>query len=189
MLYFEVAVLRRNSSRRPAPFADFRVGVQAADDAGAGGGAGGGGADGVDEVRRGVRGGEACIMLSSVDGCVYCGNEKEARELCMRAELGPVDEAAVVGCGVIPHLALVFFTLNGQVMGYVYGGWILARERIQGLIGLSRSDKVFSSVYLLYGYKSTNTDALQRLASSSATCCASTAAIPSLPPPPKLLLP
>ena len=145
MLYFEVALLRRNSSRRPAPFADFRVGFQAADDAGAGGGGGeGGGADEVDDVRSALRGGEACIMLSSLDGCVYCGNEKEARELCMRAELGPVDEAVVVGCGVIPHLALVFFTLNGQVLGYVYGTWILARERIQGVIGLLRRDKVLS---------------------------------------------
>jgi hypothetical protein len=37
-----------------------------------------------------------------------------------------------VGCGVIPELAMVFFTRNGQFLGFIYSDWLLRCSKIEG---------------------------------------------------------
>ncbi len=38
----------------------------------------------------------------------------------------------MVGCGVIPELAMVFFTRNGQFLGFIYSDWLLRCSKIEG---------------------------------------------------------
>lgn len=43
-----------------------------------------------------------------------------------------------MGCGVIPELAMVFFTRNGQFLGFIYSDWLLRCSKIEGFTYLKQ---------------------------------------------------
>ena len=82
------------------------------------------------------------VTFRSTDGLVYCGYQP--RELCC----GSADESLhflegdVVGCGLVPEHAMVFFTRNGAFLGFVYVAWLL-----QTCANASRAWGVWGAIY------------------------------------------